>query len=181
MVTLEVAKTLEERGKTGKVVMIDGSPLFFKCFTEFLGHADTSDEHIQDEILTSLVRLDFPENYQEIMENTLSEGDWEAKLESFIKFYDGEKSFNKKYSKEWIIALFRRFKMAQTLNEDSFPHLNSSKMTLVVPSEKLVPDIADNYNLNQFCSQIVEILVLNGNHVSVLHNAELPKFINSLK
>lgn len=161
--------------------MIDGSPSFFKHFTEFFGHSDTSDELIQNEILTSLVQIDFPNSYQEIMKNHLAGRDWGTKIDSFIKIYDKEKNFAKKYSKDFIFALFRRLKMAQTLNEASFSKLKSSKMSLIVPNDKLVPDIEENYNLHQYCSDQIQTLVLTGNHVSILHNIDLSKFINSLK
>lgn len=161
--------------------MIDGSPLFFQSFTESLGHVNTSDEQIQNEILTSLVRMDFPDRYQDILRNALTGADWEEKLENFIKFYRSEKSFERKYTKAGLIALFRRFKMIQTVNEASFPYLESSKISLVVPSDKLINDIHENYNLSRFCSQSVETFVINGNHLSILQSVELSKFINSFR
>lgn len=169
------------RGKAGNVIMIDGSPLFFKRFTEFLGHVDSSDEYIQNEILTSLVRMDFPENHQAMLTKTLSETSWDAKIDSFISFYANEQSYNKKYSREWMTALYQRFKMVQTINEASFSYLKSSRISLVVPSDKLISDINEDYNLHRYSSQAVPTLVVKGNHVSILHNSELSKFINSFK
>lgn len=181
LLTLEIAKTLESRGRIGKVVMIDGSPLFFKHFSESLGGTEAPEEFIQNEILTTLVRMDFPEKHQEIMKDALSGSDFESKLDSFIAFYQSSKSFERKYSKEWIVALFRRFKMAKTLNEAAFSYLKSTKISLVVPSDKLFNDLPEDYNLNRYCSQTVDTLVINGNHLSILQHAELSKFINSLK
>lgn len=181
LLTLEIAKTLESRGRIGKVVMIDGSPLFFKHFATSLGSLETPDEFIQNEILSTLVRMDFPEKHQEIMKEALSGVDFESKVESFITFYQSSKNFERKYSKDWIVALFKRFKMAQTLNETSFSYLKSTKISLVVPSDKLLNDLPEDYNLNRYCSQTVETLVINGNHLSILQHIELSKFINSLK
>lgn len=181
LLTLEVAKTLESGGRMGRVAMIDGSPLFFQRFTESLGHASTADDKIQNEILTSLVRMDFPDRYQEILKEALTGADWEEKLENFLKFYRSEKSFERKYSKAGLVALFRRFKMIQTVNETSFSYLKSSRISLVVPSDKLISDIAENYNLSRYSSQSVETLVINGNHLSILQSAELPNFINSFR
>lgn len=161
--------------------MIDGSPLFFKRFTEYLGHANTNDEQIQNEILTSLVRVDFTERYQEVFKEALSGADLEEKLDSFLKFYRSEKSFEQKYSKTGLVALFKRFKMIQSLSETSFPHLKSTKISLVVPSDKLISDITENYNLDQYSSQSVETLVINGNHLSILQSIELSNFINSFR
>lgn len=160
--------------------MVDGSPLFFKRFAESLGDANTSEDFIQNEILTALVRSDFPEKHPFVLDNALEATNWESKLEAFIDFYNFEKTFEKKYSKEWIVALFYRLKMVQSLNEASFPFLESTKISLVVPTDKLISDIPENYNLNRYCSQSVETIVVNGNHLSILHNVELSNFINSL-
>lgn len=161
--------------------MVDGSPLFFKRFAELLGDDNTSDEFIQNEILTALVRSDIPQNMQLMVDDTLQQViNWESKLESFIGIYNSEKINEKKYSKEWIIGLFNRLKMVQSVNEASFPYLESTKISLVVPTDKLISDITENYNLHRYCSQSVETTVVNGNHLSILHNVELSKFINSL-
>lgn len=177
LLTLKIAKTLEGLGKTGKVLMIDGSPLFFKRFSELWGLIDNLDEYIQNEILKGLLRIDFPDNYEELSKNTLSGLQWETKLDEFMKIYEGQ---DDKYTTDWIIALFNRFKMTHLLDEASFPYLNSTKMSLMVPSEKLIVDIAENYNLNQYCAS-VEILILKGNHVSILQNTEISQFANSFK
>lgn len=161
--------------------MIDGSPLFFKRFTDSLGHTNTANEQIQNNILTSLVRMDFPDRYQDILKNLLTGVNWEEKLENFMKFYRSEKSFERKYSKAGLVSLYQRFKMIQTVNETAFPYLKSSKISLVVPSDKLISDIDENYNLSRYCSQSVETLVINGNHVSILQSVELSKFINSFR
>lgn len=160
--------------------MVDGSPLFFKRFADSMGDAYSSDELAQNEILTALVRTDFPEKHQFVLDNVLDGTDWESKLEGFINFYNSEKTFEKKYSKDWIIALFNRLKLVQSLNEASFPYLKSTKISLVVPTDKIFSDITENYNLSRYCSQSVETTVVIGNHLSILHNIELSKFINNL-
>ncbi|CRL02266.1 CLUMA_CG015087, isoform A [Clunio marinus] len=183
LLSLEIAKILEMNSKSGSIVMVDGSPTFFKRFTKFLGHSDTNDASIQREILTSLIHMEFPDNHEDIASEVFSKPDLNTKLESFINLYETMHNFKrkKKYSKEWIIALFKRFKMVQALNENSFPTLESSRMSLVVPSEKLFNDISINYDLNLYTLNDIQTLVIDGNHVSILHNLELPKFLNCLK
>lgn len=161
--------------------MIDGSPLFFKRFVENIAQIDTSDEVVLVQILTALIRIDFQDRYHEVLKIALAGNDAEEKVENFMRFYDSEPNFQKKYTKEWVTGLFNRFKMILILNESSFPYLKSSKISLVVPSEKLITGLAENYNLNRYCSQNVETLVVNGNHLSILQNAELSKFINSFR
>jgi pimeloyl-ACP methyl ester carboxylesterase len=178
LLTLELAKTLEAGGRIGNVVMIDGSPLFFKRFTESLGSVDAPDEAIQHEILKTLIRIDFPGNYPEVMA-TLTGQSWEQELENFLKIYVKERNLNRKYSKDSIVGLFNRMKMSRVSSEASFPFLQATKISLVVPSEKLVNDITENYDLNRYSSQSVEVLTVNGNHLSILQSADLSNFINS--
>lgn len=172
---------MESRGRIGNVVMIDGSPLFFKRFVENLAPTDTSDDLILVQILTALIRIDFQDRYHEVLKIALAGNDSEEKVDNFMRFYDSEPNLKKKYTKEWVTGLFNRFKMTQNMNESSFPYLKSSKISLVVPSEKIIAGLAEDYNLNRYCSQKVETLVVNGNHLSILQNAELAKFINSFR
>lgn len=158
--------------------MIDGSPLFFKRLTESLGLVNAPDEAIHNEILKNLIRIDFPSNYEAVMKRTLSGRNWSEKLENFLQL-NAKESLNRKHSMSSIVGVFNRIKMSRVSNEASFPFLNATKIALVVPSEKLVNDIPENYDLNRYSSQNVECFTVNGNHTSIFKSSELSNFINS--
>lgn len=179
LLALKLAETLEFNNKFGKIVMVDGSPLFLKLLNESLSPVDTPDEAILQEILETLIRMDFPSSHTEVMKKALTGANWDDRLESFLKF-NSETSVERKYSRETIVGLFNRLKMGRVLDEASFSALSRTKISLVLPSEKLITDITADYGLSWISSETVESVTMKGNHVSILKSMEVIKFVRSL-
>lgn len=179
LLALKLAETLEFNNKFGKIVMVDGSPLFLKLLNESLSPVDTPDEAILQEILETLIRMDFPSSHTEVMKKALTGANWDDRLESFLKF-NSETSVERKYSRETIVGLFNRLKMGRVLDEASFSALSGTKISLVLPSEKLITDITADYGLSWISSETVESVTMKGNHVSILKSMEVIKFVRSL-
>lgn len=182
LLSLQISKALESKGLTGNVVMIDGSPLFFRKFTDNVAKVVTSEENGQNEILVTLIRIDFPgEDNQEVIKNIFSVSDWNLKLDVFMKFHESKLNFKRIDSRDYITAIMERFKMANDLQLDSFPRLEKSKISIVQPSDLLVVDIDETYGLQENSSFSVETLKITGNHSSILETNDLFEFINKLE
>lgn len=181
MVSLQISKTLETRGLSGNVVLIDGSPLFFQKFSETIGQFITSEEIGQNEILATLIRIDYPNDSEEVTRNISLAFDWNSKLDVFMKFYETKLNFKRNDSRDYITAILERFKMIQNLNLNHFPKLEKSKIKLFTPSDKLVKDIDETYGLQEISSTVIETILLTGNHVSILETAELFENINRIE
>lgn len=181
MVSLLISKTLETKGLSGNVVLIDGSPLFFQKFTETVGQFITSEEIGQNEILATLIRIDYPNDNEEVVKNILLASGWNSKLDVFMKFYETKLNFKRNDSRDYITAILERFKMIQALNLNHFPKLEKSNIKLVTPSDKLVTDIDEAYGLQENSSTVVETILLTGNHVSILETVEIFEYINRIE
>lgn len=158
--------------------MVDGSPEFFVKFKEEIGTAGMREDLMQNEILTTLFRIDFPGDNEAALENILSEADWDLKLDQFVGFQVNTKNSTKPYSKNLLTALLRRIEIIQNIENVEFPKLHKSKISLIKPSLRLVNEIDETYSLNDFCSNDIETVEIKGNHVSMLNNDELANFIN---
>lgn len=181
LLALKIAKTLEMGGRVGNIVIIDGSPLFIKLFSESLGPVDAPDDLIQNEILKSIIRRDFPNDFQELTKQTMMGDDWDARLDNCLRLYSSHTELMLKYSRRIIKGLSNRLKMSRGFDETSFPFLNATQIALFVPTEKLfVDDIVEDYGLGRFSSHSIKTLTVNGNHLSILMSEECFNFINSL-
>lgn len=178
---LEIARTLESKGKTGNVVLIDGSPLYFQKYADSISKSVSSNDSGQNEILSTLIKIDYPKDNAEVMKNIFLAADWDSKMDVFMKFQESNSRSNKKYSKELITAIFKRFKMMEGMDLSIFSHIKVSKLSLVKPSHKLVMDIDEFYGLNSYSTSDIEAVTINANHVSVLESNELYNFINKIK
>ena len=160
--------------------MVDGSPLFFQQLYKAMSPIETPKEFLQNEILKSLIHIDYPESSEEIYKTALTGDSFEKKLESFINFSQSDKRSTKKHSKASIQSLFNRLSITGSLDLDSFPVLKSAKMTLFVPTESFVKDLPTDYDLSRYSSQKVETMTVKGNHVTILKNPDLCSHLISL-
>lgn len=179
LLSLEIAKSLESRDMNGSLVMIDGSPMFFKKIAD-AEYSNITDEDIQNQFLTILVKKDFPNEYIEIIQNILMTTHWDTKVDSFLKFQKEKENFYRKDSKQYINAIFGRIKIMKELDVESFPCLETSNCILVLPADKIRDDMDENYSLIRYCKLGVETITFKGNHISVLENIELTEQINKM-
>ena len=181
LISLEIAKTLESKGMTGNVILIDGSPLYFSKYAEQITKSVSSNESGQNEILSVLIRIDFPTDNSEVLRNIFLAPDWDSKLEVFMKFHELNLNSKKQYSKDFISAILKRFKMMEGMDLSLFSHIKVSKLSLVKPTRKLVMDVDEFYGLNNYSESEVEAITIDANHISVLDSEELFTFINKIK
>lgn len=178
---MEIARTLESRGKTGKVILIDGSPLFFQKYAENIIKSYATEELGQIEMLSTLIRIDFPQGNEEILKSVLVAADWDSKLDVFMKFHESNKNSTKQYSRHFITAILRRLKMMGVTESSQFSQVKISNISLVKPTDKfLTADIGEFYGLESYSSSEIEVVTIDGNHISVLESQELFNFINRI-
>jgi hypothetical protein len=174
---LHIAKALERAGKSGNVLAIDGSPLMHKIFRDEIASAAGPGDTLQDAVLMSLIHVEYPDNQIEIAKTALQGVTWDEKLESFVKFSNTDKLSKKKYSKSLIQGLTNRMLMVQSIDLESFPVLESTELSVVVPTEKMVEGLPADLGLGRYTTKQVQASTLHGNHNSLLRNPELLKFL----
>lgn len=179
LLTLEVAKLLESKGKKGSVTFIDGSPQFIHKVANLVV-PDGNDESIQAIILLTCSRLLFPDEHNEIVKRVFSHNSWETKLQSFADVAKERSQYSAEYGSKMLTALINRLKISLNADKLSLPSLSSSTVvSLIKPSESSAKGLDEDYGLGKLCSQKISVNIIDGNHASMLSNPELVKLLNN--
>jgi hypothetical protein len=170
-----IAKELESAGKIGNLVAVDGSPLLIKTCRGMV--ASVADDSFPDAVLRRLRTMEYPDKQQEILQAINEAVTWEEKLESFVKLSNSDMRSTKKYSKNLIVGLINRLVMTQTVDLDSFPSLDSTEISVVVPSQKLLEGFFEDLGFSQYTNKKVQSSTVQGNHLTVISSPELFKLL----
>lgn len=91
-----------------------------------------------------------------------------------------KREYSDAYLKEIGFGLINRVKMVLSEKEEYSGEKIKSNITLIRPSTNLVVDIDKDYNLNQYTNGQVFVKFMDGNHLTILDNAELYKTIDEI-
>ena len=179
MLTLKIADFLESLRKTGRVLIIDGSPKFVHQIANSMVSAEFSDEVLLDFIIMGCIKILFTENAQEVGKRIFSNETSNARFEAFLNEAKERNGYTADYGREMIRGVFNRLKISLKADELSFNKLKNSSLTFIKPSELSLLDIEDDYGLSAFVESEIKIKVIDGDHASILDNKELSEFIAS--
>lgn len=178
ILALMIANHLEKLGKNGKIVMIDGSPLFTKKLTELMLSKCTNDDEIKEIVAKKIMKNLNPNITEAIFEEILGGENFEEQFKKFLEFNTEEIKYSVEYIQESIEALLNRSKIALDIDEKSFMMLSRTPITLLRSTESPVTNITDDYDLSICSKEKVEIKLLEANHASILINPETVKYLN---
>lgn len=189
MITLRLARALEDLGKTGKVILIDGAPEFLQRLTCYqlkaAGDARSdNDEIIQALVLQNSFKLVLPNDTSDRLSKVLALRGWDEKLKKIDELYDDFNLYSKEYTMKSFSALFNRIKLLTDLdlnsNSNIIQPLASTPLTLIKPSEASLTAIDTDYGLGFYSpANEIDIQIIAGNHMSILENYNLPITINN--
>lgn len=178
LLTLEIAKLLESKGKKGVVTIIDGSPQFIHKLSNQVVPVNT-DENIQSIILLTCARLLFPDEFHEIAKNIFANKTWETQLKSFAEVAQERSLYSVEYGSKMLTALITRLKISLAADKILLSTLTNTPVSLIRPAESSAKDLDEDYGLGKYCSNKVNVTVIDGNHASMLSNPELIKLLNN--
>lgn len=180
MLALKLADFLETLGKTGKVIVIDGSPKFVHQISNQLVPVDYTDDTLQDLILMGCTKILFRDSAMEVGKKIFTHESSELKLEEFLNQAKERSEYSVEYGRQMLQGLLNRFKISLNADKIAFNKLkNSTQLTFVKPSESSLHQIDDDYGLSVLIESEIEIRVIDGDHLSILNNMELIQFITS--
>lgn len=180
VIALHLVKYLEDRGYSGKLVIIDGSP-------EFLGHlarghtagGKVDDTLIHSVLMTTISKLMFPnENSAELFKLFMSIPTMDRRVDKFFDIAKGEIVYSENYFRTLILAVFNRIKMV--LVEFVFPEKLKTQITLIRPTEMSVLEIAEDYDLSLYTEHPVDVHFVEGNHLTILDNRKTAELLNEM-
>lgn len=181
ILTLKLATMLENGGKSGQIIQLDGSPQYNNRFAHKMS-PERNDDGIREAI--SMIVFDFfmPHVDPDVVKRSFHSHDkWEDKVDAMLL----ESVDRIPYSYEFIklnifTAVSNRFKIVLHIKEDSFATLKHTKMSLIKAATSSVTGLHKDYGLSRYCSGQLRIRVVDGDHVTLINNLELPKLIKEL-
>lgn len=187
LVALRLASMLEKVGKVGRLVLIDGSPEYLWRLAQ--GVSQGVEGGIENDLFMMIFKLFcYPESIEDFVKKLSVLTDIKMKIDCLSEFTLPE--YKDKYSKDYIynvaVAISNRLKLIAGLNigNDDMAGILDTKLkspiTLIRPSEASFADIDEDYYLNKYSEQKVNIKYVNGHHLTVLENIELTNILNEL-
>lgn len=180
MITLQLARIFEESGMKGKLVLIDGAPLFLKKLSIDHFKTDFSDETIQTMLIANSIQTVFHGDDGEILKLVLSKPTWDSRLDKLTEFTKEHNLYSDLYLRSILNALVNRIKLVLNLNIESFKPLKHTLITLIRPTEASVIDIDEDYGTNKLSEHKINMKFVEGNHITMLENHKLTGLINDL-
>jgi fatty acid synthase, animal type len=178
LLTLSLANLLEARGIKGRVKIIDGSPQWLqKLVSKVI--PDKSEKTIQFAVISGVAKILMPDEFENTIQKVFAHDTPEIQLETFIKIAESRNKYSADYGKKMLKGLMKRVKMCLEIDSISFGVCYSTSMTLITPTEVTVKDIDEDYGLSRYCSGIVNVTEVEGNHSSILKNSKLIELLNN--
>lgn len=169
---------LELNGKEGRITLIDGSPQFInKVAVQVL--PDNTEEKIQSTILLTCIRLLFPDEFHVISQKVFDNKTWESRLKTFVEFAHTRSNYSMEYGSKMLTALIKRMNISLNLEAMSLSQLKNTPISLIRPTESSIRDFDEDYGLGKYCLQEVKVKIIDGNHTTILSNAELIRLLNA--
>lgn len=171
LLALKIANFLEENGKSGKVVLIDGSPKFIHQLSNQIMTGDATDDQIRDIILFGCIKIVFQRDAQSIGKKIFAKESGDERFEEFLVHAKERSEYSINYGREMIRGLVNRVKIGLNCNDILFKKL-SSNLTLIKPSEAALHEIEEDYGLKEF-SESFDSKTVEGDHASIIRNSSL--------
>lgn len=180
MLTLKIAKALENLGKVGRIALIDGAPKFLKKLA--LDHLpqNYTEETVQNIILINTIFTCFPEDNGVIAREVLALSSWDARVRKLTDLYKDKKLYSEEYGLKMCNALVNRMMLTAVIDTNTFSVIKNAPLTLIRPQDHSVQEIEENYCLDQYTPNTINIKYMEGNHATILENPKLPISLNSI-
>ena len=170
---------LENLGKTGKVIIIDGSPsLIKKIINVMIQGSENCNQMIETLTMDQSIKYAFPNDTSNRKKCVLAEPTWDAKLKKFDELYTDFEVYSKEYISKIATIIKNRVTSGYYLSLDDFSIIKSP-IKLVKPTEATIFNEDYDYGLKAFSDKEIEVTTLEGSHTTILGHQDLSNIINS--
>uniref|UniRef100_A0A182P667 Fatty acid synthase n=1 Tax=Anopheles epiroticus TaxID=199890 RepID=A0A182P667_9DIPT len=174
LLALEIVKRLEARSLHGKLMLIDGSPLYLQRFaSHHLSGYD--DEHLQMAILSLVMSFIFPTATQDVLQQIIDQPTYPERVEKLMELARESNPFSEEYGRKMMRVLFYRLKAAMNMSTEPKEKIKSS---LVLVRSSNIVDIEEDYGLSEFTVASFIVKLIDGTHQTMLSNPELIEIVN---
>ncbi|XP_055640185.1 fatty acid synthase-like [Toxorhynchites rutilus septentrionalis] len=178
-IALELARRLQSRNISGKLLLIDGSPaLLYQLSLEYLGE-NPPDALIEKFLMAGIISLVLPNQPPEKVYSIMEVPTYEAQIEKLIEVGKDKADYTPDYTRRISRALFNRCKLVCRPDAANGAKLNLP-IVLARASEASTSNIGEDYGLSGHTTGLVSIRTVSGTHMTMLENPELIEIINSV-
>ncbi|XP_032674560.1 fatty acid synthase-like isoform X2 [Odontomachus brunneus] len=177
VICIELARLLEAKSFTGRLILIDGTPEQMKTMKEQYFPFTTIQE-FQNNVLLGLMDLFYSTDSTMIRLELSKHDTWEQKLDAFIGCIPDE--FSHIHFESYRIYATSIYKHLLALDEydtSSLPLLKSP-ILLLKPTVLSMHYRQDDYDLSKMTKGSAQIHYVEGNHFTMLENDEITAAIN---
>ena len=181
LLALKIAKILENNGKVGQIIQLNGSPQFNSRFARKM----LNDGLFGD--MKGYISMLLFDHYQSKLNPNLTKiliekhNDWEYKTKELLSL--SRKQIPPKYDhlmEDFPAAFTNRLNISLSTKENDFCFLKSTKISLIKANKCSLNGIHRDYGLSKYTSGDVKIKIVEGNHEMLLDNPKLPKLLANL-
>lgn len=186
LVAIRLAQLLEQTGAIGRVLLIDGAPVYLKRLETAITKSTSKDENTEDVlIMLTFYNLCSGEQTDKFTAQLQECDSWAKKTELLHGYLpDAIKSaYSTQYLNRVLTAMSNRLKAVTKLNgnsdaADQIVKLQSP-VTLIRPTQASFTDIADDYELSKLAARPIDVRYVQGNHLSMLDSEEITQIIDA--
>lgn len=184
LVALRLAQLFERTGGIGRVVLVDGAPVYLKRLEAAITKSTSRDENRENVLVTLAFYNLCSGGDTEKFATKLADCDsWSKKMDLLHDCLPDaiKTAYSTPYLHKIIAAMSNRLKavskLSDTGTDDTVVKLQSP-ITLIRPTQASFTDIADDYELSNLATRPIDVRYVQGNHLSMLDNPEVAKIID---
>ncbi|CAG9770337.1 unnamed protein product [Ceutorhynchus assimilis] len=174
-IALEVLSKLEKLGYLGSIIFIDGSPEFLKKLIN-LTTGSGSSEVLENIVVANILKMQLNDlDTKKIMENICKCSSLDEKLRLLAANF----KFDQRLTEPFIINITKAALQRMNACTTYIPSCGKlkSKIHLYKPTAVSVSFDKQDYDIQQYFEEVVEVKVFDGTHTTILKNKELAEDI----
>jgi len=181
ILTLKMAEVLEDSGKSGQIIQLDGSPIL----SNNLALQALNTEYYSD--LNNYISMMLFKFYQKHVDQSISKtafegfSSWTERFKEMIVRAGDSIPLSHEYMIEKVSSAYMyRLDIAANFKNQNFLTLKTTKIALIKATKAIVKEISNDYGLSQFSNFDVVIKFVSGDHVTILLNSEISRVIKEV-
>ncbi|XP_072763442.1 fatty acid synthase-like [Anoplolepis gracilipes] len=178
LIAIELARLLEAKNFSGRLILIDGAPDQIKYWFEKFFHY-TSEPKLQNDILLYLAKLYLDSNNEMPVLELNNCSTWEEKVDLLSVHISKEINISEETVENQKLlwsTIYDHIIAIQDYNITSLPRLKSSIILLKSTLSLTFPE--EDYGLHKITESAVQIYYIKGTHFTMMHDDKIASFIN---
>lgn len=179
LLAIEVARNLEAMNMNGHIICIDGSPSFAKQLCLASLQTDDSAANYEITLILSVVREINPaEDLKSFAEKLLQHATWTDKTDFLFNYLESINYPLVPSSVEIFNGVYKKMSglMSYTFSGSKI----KSNITLLRAKSETLANISETYDLDSNTDGKVDVIPLDGSHLTIIQNAAIVDFIKDL-